>query len=662
MKNLLLAILLFTLAPALLNAQIDTTVVVFSWKLDEFYAKRLRETVDTSLENFQIQNPVFRQYTGVATLGNFGLPAQSIVYNERPQYQEFIIINNFLPFMKLPDNTRYFNTRKPFTRITYLNGGSSQVKEEMLDAFHTQNLTKNLNVGLHYTTFNSLGDYRFQKVKNNSFRFFSNMAGKVYSYHLSFNLNKIISDENGGVLNDSMITDTTYNLTKDIPTLFGGVETSSDHDPEVSSEIRNLSLLAVQEVAFRGNRQNPDSGSDSRKLRIFYPKLVYIFSLNRNVRLFTDKDPSVGYENGLYPAMNVSNTLTSDSLLYWRLLNALRIQFQGRRNNHYFIDYSYEMMSYAMSVTSDNAESDSADHTWFITEEFKLPGLNYNSRLSSSYLSSGFSKVFAGLIELNLYGRYYLNGYRAGDLLLGGDLKFNFGDAKEPITVMVRGTNELRSPDFLYTHYASNNFIWTRSFDKTALNHLSMNLTVSSKKFEIQGDYYLLRSLIYLNKEAFPEQYQSPLSLFLVSAAKRFDFWKVSSISRLAFQKSENENVLDLPGIALYNSTYLTHLINFKATGGKLLTMIGFDLFYNTKYYADAYMPALASFHRQNEKQLGNYPYFDVFLNLQLKRFRFYLKMEHVNAGWTDKNYFSVLHYPRNDRHLKVGLSWTFYD
>jgi len=662
MKNLLLAILLTSLTPAMLHAQIDTTVVVYSWKLDDLYTKRIRTTVDTALDNFQNYNPVFRQYTGVATLGNIGLPAQSIVYSERPQNQEFIIINNFMPFMKLQENTQYFNTRKPFTRIAYLNGGSSQTKEERLDAFHTQNLTKTLNVGLHYTTSSSLGQYRFQKVKNNSFRVFSNLSGQVYSYQLSFNMNKIVADENGGVINDALITDTTYTYTKDIPTLFGGEETTNKHSPDVFNEIRNLNLLAVQEVAFRGNRQKPDSGGVPKKLKIFYPKLIYIFSMDRNIRLFTDKNPLVGLESGLYPALNVSNTLTSDSLLLWKLLNTLRLQFQGKKNNHYFIDYSYEYTSYSMSVASNQNENGTTDSTWFITDVFKLPALNYSSRLVSSFLSSGFNKVFANLVELNLYGRYYFTGYRATDFILGGDLKFSFGDTKQPVTIQISGTNELRTPDFLYTHYASNNFLWTRSFNKTVLNHLSMNLFVSSKKFEIRGDYYLFQNYIYLNEDAFPEQYQSPLSLFSVSGYKRFDFWKVSSISKLAFQKSENENILDLPGIALNNSTYLTHMFNFKATGGKLLTMIGFDLYYNTKYYADAYMPALAAFHRQNEKQLGNYPYFDAFLNVQLKRFRFFLKMEHVNSGWIDKNYFSVLHYPRNDRNFKVGLTWTFYD
>jgi hypothetical protein len=128
------------------------------------------------------------------------------------------------------------------------------------------------------------------------------------------------------------------------------------------------------------------------------------------------------------------------------------------------------------------------------------------------------------------------------------------------------------------------------------------------------------------------------------------------------YQKCENENILDLPEITYFGSTYLSQVFHFKATGGKLTAMIGFDLAYNSRYYADAYMPPLASFIRQDEKQLGNYPYLDVFLNLQLKRFRFFLKMQHMNSGWIDRDYFSVLHYPRNERDVRFGLTWTFYD
>lgn len=662
MKKLLLAILLPIYLPLLLDAQIDTTVVVYFWKLDESFSNRIRSQVDTALTGYQLYKPSQRQYTGIATLGNYGLPTQSLVFTERSENLEFLPIYNFFPFMKHYTKTTFANTRKPYTQLAYYRGGSSQNKEEILHAFHTQNLTKKLNIGLHYSTVGSQGQYQFQKVKNNSFAFFGSFTGRIYNSHLSFNLNKIIADENGGVLNDSLVTDTTYNFTQDIPTLFSGVHNSSRHNPDVFNEIRNMNIFTVQELSIRRKPPVADSAGATRRTRLLYPKLIYIFSLDRSVRLFTDINPEVGLGSGLYPAVNVSNTLTADSLLHWNMLNAIRLQFQGRRGNHYFIDYSYELMHYAMNVQSDETASDEADSYWFITDVFKLPGLSYTNRLFNAYLSSGFNRIFANRLELNLYGRYYLSGYRSRDLELSGDVMITLGNPDKPVTLTAKASNSFKTPDFLYTHYASNNYLWTRSFNKVSRNHLSTNLTVSSKKFGVQGDYYLLRNMIFLDLQGFPDQYNNPLSILSLSAYKQFDFWKITNYSKLVYQKSENENVLDVPEIVLFNSAYLTHTFNFRSTGGKLTTMVGVDFWYNTKYFAEAYMPPLASFYRQQEKQLGNYPYFDVFLNVQLKRFRLYLKLEHFNSGWMNADYFSVLHYPRDRRDFKFGLSWTFYD
>ena len=525
MKKLLLALsIIFCLIfPAI--AQIDTNTVVYSWKLDESLANRIRVDVDTSLENFQIYNPIFRQYTAVQTLGNYGLPAQSALYTERPENSEFLIINNFMPFMKLYQNTRYINSRKPFTKLSYIKGGSNQTKEEILDAFHSQNLTKTLNFGIHYTTVGSLGHYKFQKVKNNSINFFSSLSGKLYSYHLSINYNKIISDENGGVPNDSLITDSTFIRSKDIPTIFSGTENSIRHEPDVFNEIKNLNILAVQELAFRSK---PRITADSvRKNRIFYPKLVYIFNINRTLRRFTDEKPLVGLQNELYSNTYVSDVLTSDSLLHWKIGNAIRLQFQGRRNNHYYVDYSYELMKYVLSVKSDPTEGDTAFR--YINMPFKLPGIDYSTNLYNSYLSSGFSKIFADRVDMNLYGRYFITGYLAGDLLLKGDVKLIFGNTERPVTFFAKGSIQSRTPDFLYTHYASNNFIWTRNFKRTTSNHLSTNLGISSKKFDIQGDYYLLSNVIYLDDDAFPAQYHNALSILVLSASKQVNFWKIVS-------------------------------------------------------------------------------------------------------------------------------------
>ncbi len=664
MKKPAISVLLVFFTFCSILGQIDTSSIVVSWKLDDSYADRIQIPVDTSSINMQVYNPAFQRYTTVQTLGNISQPSQSLVFSERNITEEFVLINGFYPFMKRPAFNTYFNTKKPFTKISYIKGGNNLSKEEFFEAFHSQNLTKKLNVGLQFTSISSLGQYKFQRVRNNSFRFFSSYISKNYGYHFNINYNKIVADENGGILNDRFVTDTTFNFSKDIPTLFGGIESSTEHTPDVYTEIRNLNILAVQELSFR-SRFPKDSSQLSKRNKIFYPKLVYIFSLDRNNRLFSDINPSVGLKSGLYSNAFLSNTNTSDSLINWKISNAARLQFQGKKNNHYFIDYAYEIMRYSMSAFNPDNPLDSVQYR-FITQFFSLPGLNYKTTVYNTYVSSGFGKVFGGRFDVNLYGRYYLSGYYSGDFILSGDLKLLVGNISKPFTFYAKGSTQLKSPDYLYTYYASNNFIWTTNFKKTSINHLSTKLSLSSKKFDIQGDYYLLSGFIYMDNNALPNQYDNALSVVALSAVKQFEFWKITSFNKLVYQISENENVLDLPELSYFNSTYLTHLFHFNSTGGNLLAMLGFDLSYHTKYYADAYMPALNSYYRQTQRQLGNYPYMNVFLNLNLKRFRFFIKMEHLNEGWFSKifenNYFSAIHYPRNGRDLKFGLSWTFYD
>lgn len=73
-------------------------------------------------------------------------------------------------------------------------------------------------------------------------------------------------------------------------------------------------------------------------------------------------------------------------------------------------------------------------------------------------------------------------------------------------------------------------------------------------------------------------------------------------------------------------------------------------------------MPSTGRFYIQNEKKIGNYPFFDAFVNFKVKRTRFFAKFTHVNSGWTGDNYFTILHNPMSRRVFIFGLSWSFYD
>ena len=54
------------------------------------------------------------------------------------------------------------------------------------------------------------------------------------------------------------------------------------------------------------------------------------------------------------------------------------------------------------------------------------------------------------------------------------------------------------------------------------------------------------------------------LSILVLSASKQVNFWKIVSMSKLVYQKSDNENIIDLPELTVYNSTYLKHEFNFR--------------------------------------------------------------------------------------------------
>jgi hypothetical protein len=76
-------------------------------------------------------------------------------------------------------------------------------------------------------------------------------------------------------------------------------------------------------------------------------------------------------------------------------------------------------------------------------------------------------------------------------------------------------------------------------------------------------------------------------------------------------------------------------------------------------------MPASGMFHLQEEQQIGNYPFFDFFLNLQIKRARIFVKTDGLNtmfSSFLGKENFMVYRYPTNDFRVKFGVSWAFYD
>ena len=128
--------------------------------------------------------------------------------------------------------------------------------------------------------------------------------------------------------------------------------------------------------------------------------------------------------------------------------------------------------------------------------------------------------------------------------------------------------------------------------------------------------------------------------------------------SRVVAQYVEANLPIRIPNLVTYNSLYYSNWIFKKA----LFIQFGIDIWYNTSYYADAYMPVTSVFYNQNVKKIGNYPYVDAFVNFKIKNARIFVKLAHLNSGLMGNRYYMVPHYPMYDRSFKFGVSWVFND
>lgn len=92
-----------------------------------------------------------------------------------------------------------------------------------------------------------------------------------------------------------------------------------------------------------------------------------------------------------------------------------------------------------------------------------------------------------------------------------------------------------------------------------------------------------------------------------------------------------------------------------------MLARIGIDYYWFSSYYADAYNPFLRQFVWQNNTQIGNYPYIDVYASAQIQTMNLFIRLEHVNQGISGNGYPTPL-YPNPPRFFRFGVNWRLFN
>ncbi|NJK87076.1 MAG: putative porin [Bacteroidales bacterium] len=347
-----------------------------------------------------------------------------------------------------------------------------------------------------------------------------------------------------------------------MPTIYQDNNGKTDNS-DVRNTFKNMSFEWVNDINLLSvlNTRTIDSTEiDSVPSKMKFGLLV-ITGYERNKRIFVDNNPSTGINNNFYDTVYFDD-VTFDSLNYRKFYNSLRLYFSPYKGLSAYFGMTNEWNRYSFHVRDYSVDSKEEINKYPVNNNQYIP-FTYIHPFSNTVLNSGLKLSFYNL-HWDISANYTLAGYNQNDVDLNG--KLNFIPTSEKIIASAALTLASEKPSYLFENYYSNNFIWKNNFSPTTRMHLSINFTHSPKKFETEGNYALLRGVVYFDTNAFPKQYNEELQVFSGSVKKDFKFWKINSLNKITLQYVSNSTVIDLPTLffriqLFFNNVCISNLL-----------------------------------------------------------------------------------------------------
>ncbi|GAB4456352.1 MAG: putative porin [Bacteroidales bacterium] len=557
---------------------------------------------DTDFNEIHNYRPFYSHF--LANLGN----GVSATYSLIPHFE------NDLPFWLQPMAVYYdeiqqlfFQTHSPFTHVRLTGNTNRTYNEEGIKIIHTQNINPNWNIAFIGKSDKQIGriprqDNRFHYLYGSS-RFNS----ATYQFAVNYFFSKIKVKENGGVSNLSFLTDSLF-----------PAENAQVFRSDATNNYMYQKAEARQAICL--NYRN-----DSLSVK-WKPYIIHTLQYQKAKKIYRDIPDSSQY----YIHIFNDSTNTYDSLYIRNLENRIGLAFSTN------IQHGNGVYIYALSSLR---KLYSFEHPH--TEQNTGAGLQffYNDSLWAGHLTY----------------EHWIQGYFAKNKTLSLELSKNIRLASQKLKLVLLPSFRSSQPDFFMNELYTNHFQWDNSIPM--YSELSADLGVENNANSLFLTFKRIQHASLFDSLSNPRidsNYLKYAGLVLKKTWRAGHF----HLSNRFFIQFLSDTLISVPTFSGYHILYYENQLFKKVLG----LQIGAEVFYHAKYNAVSYNPALGSFYNPYSTKLGNYPYINVFVDLKLKRARFFIKIEHLNYHWQQGNYCLVKQYPLPPRSLKFGIFWSFYD
>jgi hypothetical protein len=602
------------------------------------YLDSVRATpLDFSINDFDKYFSIPSTYQA---LGNNGAAAYSLIYAPYAKAGWDAGFHAFDLYRFKLEDTKFYKTNRPFTQLGYQLASG---KEQMIKAFHTQSPKPNWNFGLDYRLISAPGFFVTQNTNHKSYRLFTNYQGKRkrYAMYLVFMGNTIKNSENGGISNDSLLSDPDKKKRFSIPVNLGKANLYEPNPFNASVTTGNIykDFTFFLRQSYDIGKKDSVAINDSTTEYLFYPKLraQHIFTYSTYNYLFQDlQADSTIYKN--WYNIDFPKPLDTVSIRdKWTVIgnDFSLLQFPDTKNAAQF---------FLVGAKLEN-----------IKGELKNGTKNYyNVILHAEYRNKTRNKLWDVLLK----GEFYTVGLNSGDYsayaTIGRYLNKRFGD------IRLYFNNVSRTPSFIYNDESNFNF---------GNPTLSKKENIITFGAEANNTFVNLgfRNHIITNLAYFTDYYHTTQSSKVVNVLQLYASKKIRITKRWSWyadavaQQTDANGPVKVP--LLFTRSRFAYEGNFFKN---LYISTGLEVRYYTPYEAANYSPVMGQFMPQDTTTIKNLPDVSAFLHFRIKGFTAYLRADNLNTvsfengfGFINNN-FAAPHYPTPGFIFRFGILWNF--
>ena len=658
---------------------------IITWNKGSTFNEVLLHDLDTSYNYYFNDYPFMRKDVNVSYLGVIGSAVQTYDFSKRKSMEGISFYEPYESYSYSPYSIPLYNTKTPYTELAYWGTlfANAERAENDLHIMTTQNILPELNFTLEYDRFGSGGMLENEKVDNRTFSTSVNYMGRKYLMHAGYIYNKMSKGENGGIVDNFWIRDTTVGSReidvrlKDASTLIKKNTVFLDQTYRIPfSFIRNIQEKKElkREQAYR---DSVTAGGDSLAIVHMEELLAEKKTIREEKAAMDTLDTDIttafighSSEYSVYrkiykdniglddtEARNLYNgnfylnpTSTSDSLRVMKLDNKVFIKLQPWASD-------------AIVSSLNVGIGDRLMNYYMFTPDSYLLAKGGNAVWNSAYLYGGAKGQFKNYFHWDADGYYTFLGKEINDFGINANAGFNIypfrRHRKSPMSFNVHFGTSLKEPGYYQQHYYSNHYKWDNDFSKISRTELEGTFSVPHWKLRLDAGWTLMKNHIYYDGMAMARQDGRAVSVMKVALTKNFKLWGLHFDNQALFQVSSDDDIIPLPMVAVNARWYW----QFNVVKKVMQMQIGADVTYTTRWYAPGYSPALGMFYNQKTEKYGDCPYIDAFVNVQWKRACIFVKLVNAGMGWPmdSADYFSAHGYIRPQRAIKFGVFWPFY-